>query len=436
MEILTTLKMAVGKAIVGALLTLSGWAGMPLSPQNVGADTMQYVGGTVYRISGSGISSSATSIPLTSLTLPQNGYPLQDSDFASTFYLTLEPGDTTKQEFASCTTVGANTGGAVTLSGCTRGLSPISPYTASTTLQFTHAGGTKIIFSNSPQFYDQFTAKGNDESITGIYTFSASPIVPTPTTATQAANKTYVDNVTNAGAATSTESNGGIVELGTLAEQESSYDGGSTKPTVLQTKNSTSSCQVIGSYNIVASSTTGKLDGNCFNGAYNYSFTASTTMATTTKIGESYGGLSPVGSITAYASTTAPAGWLLADGTSYTTAAFPNLFGVIGYSYGGSGANFNVPNLKGRNILMASTTANVGQTGGESNHTQTIAEMPSHTHTIPGVDVSAGGASGASGTDDNDYTSNGDSILSNSTGSGTAFNVLDPYFVLQYIIKY
>lgn len=39
-----------------------------------------------------------------------------------------------------------------------------------------------------------------NETIAGIKTFSASPIVPTPTTATQAANKTYVDGVAALGA--------------------------------------------------------------------------------------------------------------------------------------------------------------------------------------------------------------------------------------------
>jgi microcystin-dependent protein len=39
---------------------------------------------------------------------------------------------------------------------------------------------------------------------------------------------------------------------------------------------------------------------------------------------------------------------LLCDGTSYTTAAYPALFAAIGYSFGGSGANFNVPDFRGR----------------------------------------------------------------------------------------
>lgn len=36
-----------------------------------------------------------------------------------------------------------------------------------------------------------------DESIAGIKTFSSSPVVPTPTLGTQAANKTYVDSLTH-----------------------------------------------------------------------------------------------------------------------------------------------------------------------------------------------------------------------------------------------
>jgi hypothetical protein len=40
-----------------------------------------------------------------------------------------------------------------------------------------------------------YVALTGDQTIAGVKTFSSSPIVPTPTTATQAANKTYVDGV-------------------------------------------------------------------------------------------------------------------------------------------------------------------------------------------------------------------------------------------------
>ena len=37
--------------------------------------------------------------------------------------------------------------------------------------------------------------------------------------------------------------------------------------------------------------------------------------------------------------------FLLCDGSSYPTVSYPNLFGVIGYTYGGVAGNFNVPNM-------------------------------------------------------------------------------------------
>jgi microcystin-dependent protein len=241
----------------------------------------------------------------------------------------------------------------------------------------------------------------------------------------------YANNVIAGGAPTSTEATGGKVELGTLAEQAASFDGGAAKPTVLQTKNSTSTCQVTGSYALIASTTTGKLDGNCIGGATNYVFTASTTLATTTKIGETFGGLSPVGSITAYASTTAPSGWLLANGSSVLRTAYPALFSIIGTSYGSAdGTHFTLPDLRGRNVLMASTTANLGQSGGESNHTQTLAELAPHTHGISGFVNGTGSSIPFS------VNSNAASGSTDSAGGGAPMNVLDPYLVLNYIIKY
>lgn len=52
-----------------------------------------------------------------------------------------------------------------------------------------------------------------DESVAGIKTFSASPIVPTPTTNNQAANKSYVDGVALSGAPDATTSTKGLVRL-------------------------------------------------------------------------------------------------------------------------------------------------------------------------------------------------------------------------------
>lgn len=58
-----------------------------------------------------------------------------------------------------------------------------------------------------------------------------------------------------------------------------------------------------------------------------------------------------VGSIMPYVSSAnAPAGWLLCNGQSVVGASYPELSAVIGYSFGGGGANFNVPNLINKTI--------------------------------------------------------------------------------------
>ena len=205
---------------------------------------VQPSGGATYNLSGSGVSATATSIPLASLTIPQNGYRLTDADFSSTFYVTLEPGNRSRQEFASCTTITQDAGTQTTLSGCTRGLSPISPYTASTSLQFSHGGGAQVIFSDPPQFFNQYGALANDETITGAW------LVPTPLVSTGIANKAYVDATAFQGAATSTEIALGIVELATTAETAAGT-ASSTTGAPLVIKNANASSTYNGAYNNV-----------------------------------------------------------------------------------------------------------------------------------------------------------------------------------------
>src|SRR5208283_5052784 len=95
--------------------------------------------------------------------------------------------------------------------------------------------------------------------------------------------------------------------------------------------------------------------------------------------------LFPPAVILPYAVATAPSGFLNCDGASYPTASYPSLFSAIGYTFGGSGANFNVPNMSGRVPIGIGTadgpTIAVGTIGGESNHTLSVTEMPAHAHT-------------------------------------------------------
>lgn len=132
------------------------------------------VAGTTYSISGSGIAPSDTSITLQSFTIPQTGQKIQSTDLSPIFYLTLEPGNNTKQEIVGCTTLVQNVTGTATVSNCLRGLSPITPYSASTTLQFAHAGGSRVILSDAPQLFNLYAAKANNELISGAWQASSS----------------------------------------------------------------------------------------------------------------------------------------------------------------------------------------------------------------------------------------------------------------------
>ena len=62
--------------------------------------------------------------------------------------------------------------------------------------------------------------------------------------------------------------------------------------------------------------------------------------------------LVPPGTVVAYGGATAPPGWLMCDGVSYTIAAQPDLWNAIRKNFGGTGddvtGSFNVPDFRGR----------------------------------------------------------------------------------------
>lgn len=90
----------------------------------------------------------------------------------------------------------------------------------------------------------------------------------------------------------------------------------------------------------------------------------------------------PVGSGALWFKATPPTNWLICNGASLDTTTYAALFAVIGYTFGGSGANFLLPNLAGRFPQGAGTLA---ATGGEATHLLTAAEIPAHAHPITDV---------------------------------------------------
>jgi microcystin-dependent protein len=148
--------------------------------------------------------------------------------------------------------------------------------------------------------------------------------------------------------------------------------------------------------------------------------------------------LVPTGVVMPYAGGSAPAGWLMCDGSSYNTAMYSMLYSVIGNIYGGSNPTFNVPDLRGRVPIGGSSGVSgianraIGASGGEESHTLTINEMPSHAHTINIGDLQFNGARDLI----NPNTRSDGLRNTSSEGGGQPHNIMQPYLVVNYIIKY
>jgi hypothetical protein len=102
----------------------------------------------------------------------------------------------------------------------------------------------------------------------------------------------------------------------------------------------------------------------------------------------------PIGAITLWAgdTTALPTGYVLCDGASYSNAStYLALFNVLGYKYGGSSGNFNVPSFPTGNIPFGTTTLNsVASRNAITVSTGTFAST-GHIHTFG--DVLTNGAS-------------------------------------------
>jgi microcystin-dependent protein len=229
-----------------------------------------------------------------------------------------------------------------------------------------------------------------DQTISGIKTFTSSPIVPTPTTDSQAANKAYVDN--------------SIVHK-------------TGDETIAGIKTFTSSP-------IVPTPTT---DSQAANKAYVDNNLSSI----------------PAGVIVIWSgsSTSIPEGWALCDGLNGT------------------------PDLRDRFVIGAGGSYAVGSTGGSADavvvshthttpnhtHTGTAASAGAHTHTITrqrDTGVSEGSQWGGGGGSNTAVTSSSSgahthSLTINSGGGGTSGSAgvsgvgknLPPYYALAYIMK-
>lgn len=216
-----------------------------LEEQVLGGDSFLFVSGKKYRLDGAGVGKTDNTVSLTSFTIPISGDELTMANFGTTGYGTIEPTSDKRKELISWTGITQSSGTKASLTGVTRGLSFVAPYTASTTLQKSHSGGSTFIISDTPQFYDNFASKNNEENINKVWIFDADRLPITDadvnaTSSTQFVTLGQLTSVTNQGAATSSETVAGIIEQATLAETGAGTAFDADNPHAINSENATS----------------------------------------------------------------------------------------------------------------------------------------------------------------------------------------------------
>ncbi len=173
------------------------------------------------------------------------------------------------------------------------------------------------------------------------------------------------------------------------------------------------------------------------------------------------------GTIEMYAGQNAPAGWLVCAGQEVSRTTYSKLFEVIGQTYGAGDGNttFNLPDMRGRTPIgvgtgtyTGATAHTLGVTGGAesisytpagtvANHTLTVAQMPSHGHTLYYYNASGGQSFGynygSKGSQSSQATSNSGIGLTGGggahnhgwTGTAATLSQMQPYIAITYIIS-
>jgi microcystin-dependent protein/chromosome segregation ATPase len=88
----------------------------------------------------------------------------------------------------------------------------------------------------------------------------------------------------------------------------------------------------------------------------------------------------PIGGVIIWMSAAIPQGWLALNGAYVSKLTYPSLFAVLGYSAGGSGDTFVLPDLQGRFPLGVSGGYPIMAKGGAETVTLGTQHLPSHSH--------------------------------------------------------
>jgi len=124
-----------------------------------------------------------------------------------------------------------------------------------------------------------------------------------------------------------------------------------------------------------------------------------------------------------------PPNVLPCDGSTYLRVDYPNLYDVLDTPFIVDSDHFIVPDLRNRTIIGAGDTFSNADIGGESEHTLTVSELASHTHSIPlTTSLPAQAGVGFAG----DVTVPVVTSNTGSTGGDAPHNNMQPYYALNY----
>jgi len=324
--IITTLLIGVVAGAVTSLNLNNKLTLLKADIENVefGAVNFTPVQAQKFKLSGSGVAGGDTSITLRTMKTP-DGREITMSMLGDTGYMTLEPGTAREEQITFTGITQSGSDDTATLTGVERGLDFVFPYSASTTLQKSHAGGSIAILTNNAKFYGQeFAFTNSDATITQKWVFpSSTDLWPraaattslTTATATLFATKDYVDGVATSGAADASDSVKGLVEIATTSDVlagTSAGDGDTSAFIVPDTSifNGTSSARVL----VPVTQADGKLDQDYLQLGELWPFTDAITVT----------GSSTLSGITTLAGNTSSTGRFDVMGTStfYTTTTF------------------------------------------------------------------------------------------------------------------
>lgn len=362
-----------------------------------------------FALSGAGASLGDTSITLKSFQTI-DGVNLAMSDFGSIGFGTLDPGNGALEEQISFTGVVQNANGTATLSGV-HSIAFLTPYTSTSGLAKTHAGSTTFVISNTSGFYNQLTAKSNNEVLTGYWE------APDPVSSQGLVTNAYMLALINGGPITTnaliiSATAGETVAAGNLVYQKVT-DGywylcdADTATTVqnvalgIAQGSGTSTNPVAGGVLIrgVDTNQTGGSVGLAY--ASNTAGGITTSAGTTPKVVGEFQSATTIlfdpsfyytptynqstflaaipGMIIQYAGTAAPTGFLACDGSAVSRTTYAALFAVIGTSYGtGNGSTtFNLPDGRGRTFIGAGTGSKVATFASRSSDTLTVTGLTS-----------------------------------------------------------